>query len=79
MNEIHAHEVLRMMEGNCYSSKAVLREAIALRFGTAQLFRSCSARGMDIDTLIDFLERKGKFRSESDGFTMDISKVCGSY
>lgn len=75
MEELHAHEVLHMMEGNSYTEKS-LREAIVNQFGEKQLFHACSADGMDVDTLIEFLKYKGKFMPMDEGFTVDISKVC---
>ncbi len=78
MADIHAHEVLRMMEGNSYSIES-LRFAIAQQFGEDARFNTCSAEGMTIDELIPFLENKGKFKPTSEGFTMDISKVCEEY
>lgn len=79
MIDIHAHEVLHMMEGNNYSSKEVLKQAVEAKFGIEQRFRTCSVKGLDIESLIVFLEQKGKFKPSSDGFTMDITKVCSSY
>lgn len=75
MEQLHAHEVLHMMEGNSYS-EASLKEAIVRQFGESQKFYACSADNMDIDELIVFLKRKGKFMPADDGFTVDISKVC---
>ena len=75
MEQLHAHEVLHMMEGNSYSEQT-LREAIVQRFGKDQLFYACSAEGMDVDRLIDFLKSKGKFMDADKGFTVDVSKVC---
>ena len=73
---MHAHEVLHMMEGNSYTEES-LAQAIKDRFGEDQRFYACSADGMDIPALIEFLKRKGKFMSaEEDGFTVDVSKVC---
>lgn len=75
MEQLHAHEVLHMMEGNSYTESS-LREAIIARFGPAQHFYACSADDMDVDQLIVFLKNKGKFKSAPEGFTVDISKVC---
>lgn len=75
MEELHAHEVLHMMEGNSYSEES-LREAIIKEYGKDQLFYACSADGMDVDTLIEFLKYKGKFMPMDEGFTVDTSKVC---
>ncbi|MFR9651065.1 MAG: YecH family metal-binding protein [Rikenellaceae bacterium] len=79
MVDVHAHEVLHMMEGCSYTSKEELKWAIAERFGAEQSFMTCSAKGLNIDALIDLLEKKGKFKPTTDGFTMDITKVCDSY
>lgn len=65
----------KMMEGNSYS-EASLREAIIQKFGKQQHFYACSAEDMDVDTLIEFLKKKGKFMLVENGFTVDISKVC---
>lgn len=78
MAEIHAHEVLHMMEGNSYT-KETLRDAITAKFGAEALFHTCSAEGLTIDKLIIFLEQKGKFKATDSGFTMDITKVCSDY
>lgn len=75
MEQLHAHEVLHMMEGNSYTESS-LKEAITQRFGADQTFYACSADNMDVDTLIEFLKMKGKFMPASNGFTVDISKVC---
>lgn len=75
MEQLHAHEVLHMMEGNSYS-EATLKEAIIKRFGESQHFYTCSAKDMNVDELIEFLKKKGKFMPSDNGFTVDISKVC---
>ena len=45
-------------------------------FGEQQRFFTCSADNMDVDTLIEFLKRKGKFIPANGGFTVDMTKVC---
>lgn len=75
MKQLHAHEVLHMMEGNSYS-EASLKEAIVSRFGEDQRFYACSADNMDAEELVGFLKSKGKFMPFDDGFTVDVSKVC---
>lgn len=75
MEQIHAHEVLHMMEGNSYT-EASLIEAIKTKFGADQTFYACSAENMNIDELIVFLKNKGKFMPVDSGFTVDITKVC---
>ena len=66
---IHGHEVLHMMEGNNYSNRESLVEAIINKFGPDERFYTCSA--------VDFLEARGKFMpSNNDDFTVDTSKIC---
>ena len=48
MEQLHAHEVLHMMEGNNYTESS-LKEAIIEQFGKDQKFYACSAEDMDID------------------------------
>ena len=79
MEQLHAHEVLHMMKGNSYSElslKKAISEAIIQKFGGQQRFFTCSANNMDVDTLIEFLKRKGKFIPANGGFTVDMTKVC---
>ena len=57
MEQLHAHEVLHMMEGNSYTELS-LREAIIQKFGEQQRFFTCSANNMDVDTLMNFLKEK---------------------
>ena len=76
MEQLHAHEVLRMMEGKNYTEES-LKTAIKHKFGENQLFYTCSAQGMNIDTLIIFLKERGKFLpTDGSKFTVDIDKVC---
>ncbi len=76
--DIHAHEILRMMEGNSYTTES-LHNAIIVKFGDKARFHTCSAQGLDASQIIQFLVAKGKFKPTEDGFTMDITKVCESY
>lgn len=76
---IHGHEVLRMMEGNSYSSAAELVAAINAKFGAQARFHTCSAADMDAAALVAFFEAKGKFKPTDGGFTMNRDKVCKDY
>lgn len=75
--QIHGHEVMRMMveSGRSYT-KETLRQEIADRFGPDARFYTCSAEGMTSAELIEFLERRGKFLLHEDGFSTDKSKIC---
>lgn len=77
MNEIHAHEVMHMMleQGGVFSRES-LAKAITERFGVDAKFHSCSADGMDVNAVIDFLESRGKFVASKDGFNTAQDKIC---
>jgi len=74
---IHGHDVMQMMvaSGELYTRKS-LREAILKQFGEKARFYTCSAENMTADELIDFLEARGKFRSDGESFTTDPEKIC---
>lgn len=74
----HGHEVLLMMEGNSYSTKQQLIDAINRQFGTDERFYTCSAENLTATELVDFLEQRGKFMpAENDAcFTVDMTKKC---
>lgn len=75
--EIHAHEVMHMMlEGDGDFSRESLARAIIERFGENARFCSCSASGMNVDAVIDFLESRGKFVPRGDGFNTTQDKIC---
>jgi probable metal-binding protein len=77
MTEIHAHEVMRMMlEMDKVFSRESLARAISERFGADARFHSCSATGMDVHAVIDFLESRGKFIAREDGFNTAQGKIC---
>lgn len=76
MEQLHAHEVLHMMEGNSYT-EASLRAAIVEKFGEHQRFYTCSADNMEVDELIGFLKRKGKFMPAGEELGMQSLILCG--
>jgi probable metal-binding protein len=77
MTDIHAHEVMHMMmeQGGAFSRDS-LGQAIIKRFGAGASFCSCSAAGMDVQAVIDFLESRGKFIAQDDGFNTAQDKIC---
>lgn len=77
MTEIHAHEVMHMMleHGGGFSRESLAR-AITERFGEDARFYSCSADGMDVNAVIDFLESRGKFVAREEGFNTASDKIC---
>lgn len=77
MTEIHAHEVMHMMlEQDEGFSRGSLAQAIVERFGPNARFYACSAAGMDVQSVIDFLERRGKFVARDDGFNTAQDRIC---
>lgn len=77
MTKIHAHEVMHMMlEHDGGFSRESLAEAIMERFGADARFHACSAEGMDVNAVIDFLERRGKFVLKGTGFNTAQDKIC---
>jgi len=77
MNEIHAHEVMHMMlERDGGFSRESLAQSIIDQFGADAKFYACSASGMDIHAVIDFLESRGKFIALNDGFNTAQDKIC---
>jgi probable metal-binding protein len=77
MTDIHAHDVMHMMleKGGVFSRES-LAQAIVERFGADARFCSCSAAGMDVNAVIDFLESRGKFVASDDGFNTAQDKIC---
>ena len=77
MPDTHAHEIMHMMlEKDGVFSRESLTQAIIERFGANTTFCSCSASGMDVNTVIDFLESRGKFVARDEGFSMAQDKIC---
>lgn len=76
-NQIHGHEVIAMMRdsGHTYT-RTTLIVAILERFGPDARFFTCSAANLTAGQLVDFLEERGKFTGQADGFAIDESRVC---
>ncbi len=62
MNQLHIHEVLRMMQETqkSYLNKTDFMADIQQRFGAETHFYACSDSDMDASAAFDFLIRKGK-------------------
>ncbi len=77
MTDIHAHEIMQMMlEQDEVFSRKSLGQAIIERFGASARFHTCSASGMDVQAVIDFLESRGKFVACDSGFNTAQDKIC---
>ena len=77
MNQIHGHDVLNMMlaSGKTYT-KATLVADILNKFGRNAKFHTCSAEDMTADELVEFLESRGKFKPQADGFQTSKDVIC---
>jgi probable metal-binding protein len=77
MEQIHGHEVMRMMlqSGKAYT-KATLLIDIVSEFGPDARFFTCSAQSLTPEALIDFLQQKGKFVPCAEGFQTSAGLMC---
>jgi len=78
MNQIHGHEVMKMMLGSGKTyTKASLTDEIVRCFGANARFYTCSAENLSPAELVDFLEAKGKFvPSKEGGFNTSADLMC---
>ena len=74
---IHGHEVMQMMlsSGKNYTRTELIGE-IESKFGPEVRFYTCSAENMTAESLVEFLEAKGKFVGGDAGFNTDPSLMC---
>jgi probable metal-binding protein len=77
MNQIHGHEVLKMMlaSGKTYTKQS-LTEEIGTRFGTDTRFCTCSAENLTPAELVEFLESRGKFVPQGEGLQTSADLIC---
>jgi probable metal-binding protein len=77
MNQIHGHEVMKMMlrSGKIYT-KASLTEEIVKQFGPDTRFHTCSAENLTAGELVEFLDARGKFVSQGDGLQTSSDLMC---
>lgn len=77
MNQIHGHEVLKMMieSGKTYT-KATLAAEIITKFGADARFNTCSAEDLTAEQLVAFLDSKGKFIPQEDGIQTSADLMC---
>jgi probable metal-binding protein len=65
-----------MLESDTGFTRESLAKAIVDRFGEDARFHSCSQSGMNADAVIDFLEQRGKFVIQGNGFNTSAEKIC---
>ncbi len=77
MEQIHGHEVIQMMlnSGKAYTRASLLADIVS-NFGPTARFYTCSAENLTADGLIDFLQAKGKFVDQENGFQTSPDLMC---
>ena len=65
-----------MVESNASYSAESLKSAIINKFGANARFYTCSAENLTADDLIVFLEQRGKFIAQKEGFSTSPDKIC---
>jgi probable metal-binding protein len=78
MNQIHGHEVLKMMleSGKTYTKPGLVAEIIA-KFGPEARFHTCSAENLTAAELVAFLDSKGKLVAQPGGVQTSADLMCG--
>jgi probable metal-binding protein len=77
MEQIHGHEVIQMMlqSGKTYTRTSLLADIISA-FGEQARFFTCSADNLSPEGIIDFLQAKGKFVPDEEGFRTSPDLMC---
>jgi probable metal-binding protein len=77
MEPIHGHAVIQMMlsSNKAYTRGSLLAD-IHQAFGPEARFYTCSAEDLTAESLVDFLQAKGKFVACDDGFQISPAQVC---
>lgn len=77
MEQIHGHEVLNMMmaSGKNYTREGLVGD-IRQKFGPDARFYTCSAEDMTAEQLVEFLESRGKFIQQPEGFQTSPDLMC---
>ena len=77
MNEVHGHEVLKMVaaSGKAYTRES-LAEEIRNQFGPETRFYTCSGANLSAGELVEFLDSKGKFLHTPEGLRGSADLIC---
>ncbi|GAA5218351.1 YecH family metal-binding protein [Corallincola platygyrae] len=77
MASIHGHQVLELILSSAANQTlSELRKLITSTFGEEAEYHTCSAEGMNVDTLLEFLVARGKIAGEANKLNVDPSKIC---
>ena len=77
---VPGHDVLSLVAargGHC--TAAELKGDVERTFGPEAVFGNCHGDRFDLDTLLAFLERKGKIARVGDDVTMGHVPACGGH
>lgn len=77
MESIHGHDVMHMIadSGRSFTKDELIAE-IAVKFGPAARFHTCSAENMTAAELIEFLSARGKFSGTEQAMSIQPSSIC---
>jgi probable metal-binding protein len=74
---IHGHEILHLIvDADPALTRDRLGQVVERRFGTDCRFHTCSAQGMDLEQLLQFLQDRGKIACVDGTLTADPSRIC---
>jgi probable metal-binding protein len=74
---IHGHEVIHLIHNSSPAlTRAGLGEEIQARFGPETRFHTCSAGGMTLDQLLQFLMSRGKIVEQDGRLHAVADKLC---
>ena len=66
---------MMLASGKPYTKQSLTAEILST-FGSATRFHTCSAEDMTAADLVDFLESRGKFVPQGDGFQTSPDLMC---
>jgi len=73
----HGHDVLHfLLEAKSALSSDEILTQVSEKFGANARFHTCSAEGMDLETLISFLLERGKIVPQDGGFVVAGHRIC---
>lgn len=76
-NDIHGHEVLRLVHhASPPLTRAALQAEVTRLWGTGVRFHTCSSDGMSLGELLDFLMARGKIVDRDGALAVEMGEVC---
>ena len=76
---IHGHEVMHLILEQGPLSRAALASKVSQLFGSDARFHTCSAQGMNLNALLDFLTQRSKVNEGPQGLYMQGAEaICSN-